>query len=118
MHVSSLTPKIGVLGDIPVSPFDNLLAIEQMETAYSTLLARPVKRNSTVPSPMHERLRALTLDAQEHPRLVRLENLANVKTSPSYMLSLSLGGDHTIVLPILRSLNRIYGPISVIHFDS
>lgn len=30
----------------------------------------------------------------------------------------SLGGDHTIVLPILRSLNKIYGPVSVIHFDA
>ena len=29
-----------------------------------------------------------------------------------------LGGDHTIVLPILRSLNKIYGPVSVIHFDA
>jgi agmatinase len=31
---------------------------------------------------------------------------------------LSLGGDHSIVLPILRSLKEIYGPISVIHLDS
>ena len=30
----------------------------------------------------------------------------------------SLGGDHTIVLPILRALNKVYGPISVIHFDA
>ena len=30
----------------------------------------------------------------------------------------SLGGDHTIVLPILRALNAIYGPVSVIHFDA
>lgn len=30
----------------------------------------------------------------------------------------SLGGDHTIVLPILRSLNKVYGPVSVIHFDA
>lgn len=30
---------------------------------------------------------------------------------------ISLGGDHTIVLPILRSLYKVYGqPISVIHF--
>jgi len=29
-----------------------------------------------------------------------------------------LGGDHTIVLPILRSVKKAYGPISVIHFDS
>jgi agmatinase len=31
---------------------------------------------------------------------------------------LSLGGDHSIVLPILRSLKEIYGPVSVIHLDS
>ncbi|KDR85666.1 hypothetical protein GALMADRAFT_53499 [Galerina marginata CBS 339.88] len=31
---------------------------------------------------------------------------------------ISLGGDHTIVLPILRSLYKVYGPISVIHFDA
>lgn len=31
---------------------------------------------------------------------------------------LSLGGDHSIVLPILRSLKSVYGPISVIHLDS
>lgn len=32
--------------------------------------------------------------------------------------STSLGGDHTVVLPILRSLYRVYGPVSVIHFDA
>jgi agmatinase len=31
---------------------------------------------------------------------------------------ITLGGDHTITLPLLRSVNRAYGPISVIHFDS
>ncbi|KAF2104757.1 arginase family protein [Rhizodiscina lignyota] len=31
---------------------------------------------------------------------------------------LSMGGDHSIVLPILRSLKTVYGPISVIHLDS
>lgn len=31
---------------------------------------------------------------------------------------MSLGGDHSIVLPILRSLKTVYGPISVIHLDS
>jgi agmatinase len=30
----------------------------------------------------------------------------------------SLGGDHTIVLPILRALNKVYGSVSVIHFDA
>ncbi|CAN9450068.1 unnamed protein product [Alternaria alternata] len=31
---------------------------------------------------------------------------------------ITLGGDHTITLPLLRSINREYGPITVIHFDS
>lgn len=31
---------------------------------------------------------------------------------------ISLGGDHSIVQPILRSLKTVYGPISVIHLDS
>jgi agmatinase len=31
---------------------------------------------------------------------------------------ITLGGDHTITLPILRSIHSAYGPVSVIHFDS
>ena len=31
---------------------------------------------------------------------------------------ITLGGDHTIVLPILRSLFKKHGPIAVIHFDA
>ncbi len=30
----------------------------------------------------------------------------------------SLGGDHTIALPILRVLHRRWGPIAVVHFDA
>jgi agmatinase len=29
-----------------------------------------------------------------------------------------LGGDHTIALPVLRSLHRQYGPIALVHFDA
>jgi agmatinase len=31
---------------------------------------------------------------------------------------ISLGGDHTIALPLLRSLHRDHGPIAVLHFDA
>lgn len=59
-----------------MSPFDNALAIEQMEVAYTTLLQRPVAVSGEIstyaPPP-------LGLDGKEHPRIV------------------SLGGDHTIV---------------------
>ena len=30
----------------------------------------------------------------------------------------ALGGDHTIALPILRVLHRMFGPIAVVHFDA
>ena len=31
---------------------------------------------------------------------------------------ITMGGDHTITLPLLRSINKAYGPVTVIHFDS
>ncbi|RYP37423.1 hypothetical protein DL767_002896 [Monosporascus sp. MG133] len=31
---------------------------------------------------------------------------------------ISLGGDYTITLPVLRFISRAYGPVSVIRFDS
>lgn len=30
----------------------------------------------------------------------------------------TIGGDHTIALPLLRDLARVHGPISVVHFDA
>jgi len=83
-------------GDVPITPFDNALAIDQMEVAYTTLLSRPTKSGKNG----DDLTGLLSIDGKTHPRIV------------------SLGGDHTIVLPILRSLHAIYGPISVIHFDS
>ncbi|KAJ2926719.1 hypothetical protein H1R20_g10361, partial [Candolleomyces eurysporus] len=59
-------------GDVPVSPFDNALAMDQIEVAYSTLLRRGVKTQDA------SQTRHLALDGLEHPRIV------------------SLGGDHTI----------------------
>ncbi len=31
---------------------------------------------------------------------------------------LTLGGDHTIVLPILRAISRVHGPVGVVHVDA
>jgi agmatinase len=31
---------------------------------------------------------------------------------------LTIGGDHTIALPILRALHAVHGPIAVVHFDA
>jgi agmatinase len=31
---------------------------------------------------------------------------------------LTLGGDHTIALPLLRAMSAVHGPVSVVHFDA
>ncbi|KAJ4490771.1 arginase family-domain-containing protein [Lentinula aciculospora] len=85
-------------GDVPISAYDNAKAIDQMEAAYSTLLSRPVFGGTS--EVYKEKTRTFSRDGKEHPRIV------------------TLGGDHTIVLPILRALNKVYGPVSVIHFDA
>ncbi|QPG74917.1 Guanidinobutyrase [Brettanomyces nanus] len=71
-------------GDIPVTPMDNKLALEQMTKAFEELLLR---RNSSADS--------------SHP--------------PRYV---ALGGDHSVILPHLRALNKLYGKLAVIHFDA
>ena len=79
-------------GDIPVTSYDNAHALIQIETGHHALLTRPPSTSSDLPGPSKA--------GKTLPRL------------------LTLGGDHTITLPLLRSINRAYGPISVIHFDS
>jgi agmatinase len=101
-----------------------------MEVAYSTLLQRP-----TAGRDENFMIRSLSRDGAEHPRIIRYST-SSFQGSLSESLFSSLGGDHTIVgfrliwlmllifitinqvLPILRSLKKIYGPISVIHFDA
>lgn len=79
-------------GDIPVTSYDNAYAIDQIEKGHYELLSR----------------KPFTAGDKKGPAL-------GGKTLPRII---TLGGDHTIVLPILRSVKRAYGPISVIHFDS
>ena len=46
------------------------------------------------------------------------------KEALSYLLSarhkkiLTIGGDHTISLPLLRACHQVHGPIALVHFDS
>jgi agmatinase len=57
--------KIVDCGDIPVNPFDNALAVDQMEVAYSTLLSRPTLAKSGLST------QNLALDGVNHPQIVR-----------------------------------------------
>jgi agmatinase len=31
---------------------------------------------------------------------------------------LTLGGDHTVALPLLRAVSAVHGPVAVVHFDA
>ncbi|KAF2145409.1 uncharacterized protein K452DRAFT_264404 [Aplosporella prunicola CBS 121167] len=78
-------------GDIPITPFDNGLALRQMSEAFIELGKR---------SPSEE-------------------SIASSSTYRSKSKLLTLGGDHSIALPALRALKRIHGqPIAVVHFDA
>ncbi|KAF2706628.1 Arginase/deacetylase [Pleomassaria siparia CBS 279.74] len=83
--------KIVDCGDIPITPFDNTLALRQMSEAFEELAARhpTSKSSSSSTAYLHK------------PKL------------------LTLGGDHSIALPALRALKKIYGqPVAVVHFDA
>lgn len=78
-------------GDIPITPFDNALALRQMSEAFIELGKRsPTAASASSSSPYRAKSKLLTL-----------------------------GGDHSIALPALRALNAIHGqPVSVVHFDA
>jgi agmatinase len=81
--------KILDCGDIPITPFDNELALTQMVAGYNDLLKhKPASSSSPFPY-FH------------YPKLI------------------TLGGDHSLALAALRALNALYDePITVLHFDS
>ncbi|KAK5081877.1 hypothetical protein LTR24_008079 [Lithohypha guttulata] len=84
--------KVIDCGDIPVTSYDNNYALQQIEHGHHTLLSRtPATAAKEV---------GLSSKSKTLPRLI------------------TLGGDHTITLPLLRSVTRAYGPIAVLHFDS
>jgi agmatinase len=41
-----------------------------------------------------------------------------LKVSEAKVLPVSVGGDHSISLPILRALAKVHGPLGLIHFDA
>ena len=72
--------------------YDNAYAIQQIEEGHNTLLMRRPETHADEIGPSKK--------GKTLPRII------------------TLGGDHTITLPLLRSVTKAYGPISVIHFDS
>jgi agmatinase len=76
--------KIVDCGDIPVTPYDNKYAIQQIEGGHKELLHRPAFSPLGNDALTGKPLVPISIDGKHHPRVV------------------TLGGDHTIVLPLLR----------------
>lgn len=81
-------------GDIPVTPFDNAVAIEQMSEGLTEILTRQ------------------SYYARNSPHG---DDVAESKKIPRFI---SLGGDHAIALAALRALSKVYGQVAVVHFDA
>ena len=52
-----------------------------------------------------------------------LESVEQIQTAATEMLGnvksiISLGGDHTIALPLLRAVKHHFGPVALVHFDA
>jgi agmatinase len=75
-----------------MNSYDNTFAIQQIERGHNALLMRQPYTSASSPG--------LSRAGKTLPRVI------------------TLGGDHTITLPLLRSINKAYGPVTVIHFDS
>src|SRR6266404_3380265 len=68
LYATQRTADARVALQVPLSPFDNALAIDQMEVAYSTLLQRDVARDDTVD--MVGSTWPFAKDNKEHPKIV------------------------------------------------
>lgn len=100
-------------GDVPVTPYDNDLAIRQMKDGHHKLLHTPAKTKSIT-----KRINTTTATGKKVTTEKEFSKPLYSKTGKLHPRVITLGGDHTVVLPILRSVHSAYGPISVIHFDS
>ena len=128
--------------------FARLPRIDQVEQADVTVVGFPfdsgvsyrpgarfgpqhVRQSSKLLRPYHPPLDVHPFDAQQvadagdvginpfsiDDAVATVERAADELREPGSTL-LSVGGDHTIALPLLRSVARTHGPVAVLHFDA
>ncbi|KAG7664956.1 uncharacterized protein J8A68_001484 [[Candida] subhashii] len=66
-------------------------------------------------TPMDNSLAFRQMNAGFEELLLRRQSTSENKVPPRFVL---LGGDHSILLPHIRALNKVYGPVNIIHFDA
>jgi agmatinase len=93
-------------GDMSVTPIDNVMALKQMTVGFDMLTSHPVSNDGSS-----------TTDILAQEINDDIEITAN-KTRDVFPRLITLGGDHSIILPALRALHKKYGPVTLIHFDA
>jgi len=87
----------------------------------SSRLLRPYNPATDV-SPFAEQQVADAGDIAVNPFIIS-EAVDTIEAEAAQLLAtgaklMTIGGDHTIALPLLRALHAIHGPIAVVHFDA
>ena len=87
----------------------------------SSRLLRPYNPAKDV-EPFAEQQVADAGDIAVNPFVIH-EAIETIESEASQLLAtgaklMTIGGDHTIALPLLRALHAIHGPIAVVHFDA
>lgn len=66
-------------------------------------------------TPMDNALAFKQMDMAFEELVLQHRSESNKDVPPRYV---ALGGDHSVLLPHLRALHKVYGPVNVIHFDA
>lgn len=85
--------KIVDCGDVQATSYDTALALRQVEAGHKKALHRGASTG-------------------------RLDQHGAEPADKVFPRIITLGGDHSVTLPALRSVVKAHGPVSVIHFDS
>ena len=92
---------------------------------------RGIREESVLARPYNMATRAAPFDS------LRIDDIGDVATNPFNLLdsvarieafadrvlaeeviTVALGGDHTIVLPMLRAIQKVHGPVGLVHIDA
>lgn len=98
-------PPLRIFLQVPVIPFDNKLAVEQMEVAYSTLLNREVATTCDHSLKSSCMTAALAKDGKLHPRVSYTHTLSISSLIDPRKL-VTLGGDHAIVSQLIDARHQ------------
>jgi guanidinobutyrase len=117
--------------DLDVAVFGVPLDIGTSNRPGARFGPRSIREESVLARPYNMATRAAPFDS------LRIDDIGDVATNPYNLLdsvtrieefaddvladdvvTVALGGDHTIVLPLLRAMKKVHGPVGLVHVDA